>query len=92
MVTMTSASAPRRSRSTDSNGRPRSAAVSARRESISGWKFQPITFSKFRWRAAARIWKADWCPAPTMPRTFASFRARCLIETAAEAAVRAAVR
>ena len=51
MVMMTSASAPRRSRSTASNGRPSSAAVSARRESISGWRFQPITFSKPRWRS-----------------------------------------
>ena len=89
---MTSASAPRRSRSTASKGRPSSAAVSARRESISGWRFQPTTRSKPRWRAAARIWKADWWPAPTMPRTLASGRARCLIETAEEAAVRAAVR
>ena len=51
-----------------------------------------MTFSKPRCLSAARIWKADWWPAPTMPRTLASWRARCLIETAAEAAVRAAVR
>ena len=69
MVMMTSASAPRRSRSTGSKGRPSSAAVSARRESISGCRFQPMTRSKARWRAAARSWKADWWPAPTMPRT-----------------------
>ena len=36
------------------------------------------TLSKSRWRAAARIWKADWWPAPTMPSTLASLRRQVL--------------
>ena len=49
--------------------RPRS----ARRDSISGWcGSSPITVSKRRCAATARIWKALWCPAPIMPSTFAS--------------------
>ena len=61
-------------------------------EGISGLRFQPRTRSKGRWRSAARSWKADWWPAPIMPRTWASSRARWRIETAEAAAVRAAVR
>ena len=42
--------------------------------------------------AAARSWNAAWWPAPTMPSTLASLRARCLIDTDEAAAVRRAVR
>jgi hypothetical protein len=92
MVMMTSASAMPSS-STASKGSPTSSATSARPGSISGCRFQPMTFSKLmRLQAAARSWNFAWWPAPTMPSTFASFRARCLIDTDEAAAVRSAVR
>jgi hypothetical protein len=42
--------------------------------------------------AAARSWNFAWWPAPIMPSTFASLRARCRIDTDDAAAVRSAVR
>jgi hypothetical protein len=41
---------------------------------------------------AARSWNFAWWPAPIMPSTLASLRARCLIDTEDAAAVRSAVR
>jgi len=92
MVMIASASAQSRSRSTASKGRPISSATAASFGSISGWGFQASTPSKGWISAAARSWNCDWCPAPTMPSTRESLRARCAMETADAAAVRSAVR
>ena len=57
---------------------------------MSGCRFQSITRTKPRRSGAARGWLAARLPAPIIPITSASTRARCMVYTDA-AAVRSAV-